>query len=109
MFFKINKCIFIGVRMKAFTIQSKKKIGAWAHMRPPQNLTVKGTYFYNIYIKLECLLVTMNNHLSMDSHLSEETSRENLGLKPGPTKSVLCSHRNLLILKFRIWEVEIFD
>ena len=35
MFFKINKCIFIGVRMKAFTIQSKKKIGAWAHMRPP--------------------------------------------------------------------------
>ena len=35
MFFKINKCIFIGVRMKAFTIQSKKKNGAWAHMRPP--------------------------------------------------------------------------
>ena len=35
MFFKINKCIFIGVRMKAFTIQSKKKIGGWAHMRPP--------------------------------------------------------------------------
>ena len=35
MFFKINMCIFIGVRMKAFTIQSKKKIGAWAHMRPP--------------------------------------------------------------------------
>ena len=35
MFFKINKCIFIGVRMKAFTIQSKKEIGAWAHMRPP--------------------------------------------------------------------------
>ena len=35
MFFKINKCIFIGVRKKAFTIQSKKKIGAWAHMRPP--------------------------------------------------------------------------
>ena len=35
MFFKINKCIFIGVRMKAFTMQSKNKIGAWAHMRPP--------------------------------------------------------------------------
>ena len=35
MFFKINKCIFIGVKMKAFTIQSKNKIGAWAHMRPP--------------------------------------------------------------------------
>ena len=35
MFFKINKCIFIGVRMKAFTMQSKNKIGASAHMRPP--------------------------------------------------------------------------
>ena len=40
MFFKINKCIFIGVRMKAFTMQSKNKIGAWAHMRPP--LYIKG-------------------------------------------------------------------
>ena len=35
MFFKTNKCIFIGVRTKAFTMQSKNKIGAWAHMRPP--------------------------------------------------------------------------
>ena len=35
MVFKINKCIFIGVKMKAFTMQSKNKIGAWAHMRPP--------------------------------------------------------------------------
>ena len=35
MLFKINKCIFIGVRMKAFTMQSKNKIDAWAHMRPP--------------------------------------------------------------------------
>ena len=38
MFFKINKCIFMGVRMKAFTMQSKNKIGAWAHMRPPFQL-----------------------------------------------------------------------
>ena len=35
MFFKINKCIFIGVRIKAFTMQSKNKIGARVHMRPP--------------------------------------------------------------------------
>ena len=35
MFFKTNKCTFIGVRTKAFTMQSKNKIGAWAHMRPP--------------------------------------------------------------------------
>ena len=35
MFFKTNKCIFTGLRMKAFTMQSKNKIGAWAHMRPP--------------------------------------------------------------------------
>ena len=40
MFFKINKCIFISVRMKAFTMQSKNKIGAWAHMRPPLCLTI---------------------------------------------------------------------
>ena len=38
MFFKINKCIFIGVRMKAFTMQSKNKIGEWTHMRPPPPL-----------------------------------------------------------------------
>ena len=35
MFFKINKCILNRCRLKAFTIQSKKKIGAWALMRPP--------------------------------------------------------------------------
>ena len=35
MFFKTNKCIFISVRTKAFTMQSKNKMGAWAHMRPP--------------------------------------------------------------------------
>ena len=27
--------LVIGVRMKAFTMQSNNKIGAWAHMRPP--------------------------------------------------------------------------
>ena len=35
MFFKTNTCIFIVVRMKAFTMQSKNKIGAWAQMRLP--------------------------------------------------------------------------
>ena len=35
MFFKTNKCIIIGVSMKAFTMQSKNKIGAWAHIKPP--------------------------------------------------------------------------
>ena len=44
MFFKINKYIFIGVRMKAFTIQSQKKIGAWAHMRPPLFFVLQGPF-----------------------------------------------------------------
>ena len=49
MFFKINKCIFMGVRMKAFTIQSKKKNGAWAHMRPPLPIIVLIHVWSNIF------------------------------------------------------------
>ena len=46
MFFKTNKCIFIGVRTKTFIMQSKNKIGAWAHMRPPPPLlSLLGTNF----------------------------------------------------------------
>ena len=57
MFFKTNKCIFIGVRMKAFTMQSKNKIGVWAHMRPPLNQIFPINFsIFNYAEKILCIL-----------------------------------------------------